>query len=267
MSEADKGVAGGPLPKSGEGAGRTTGLPVSKVLPAYQQVANQLRTLILQGNLNPGDRLPNEAELSAHFGVSRSTVREALRLLASRDMVKTSRGVAGGTFVARISPDRVREYLETSLGLMTGAEDVSVQEMLEAREVLEVPASRLAATRAQKDSVEAMRRTVERERASRGRGPKFEEHRNFHQLVVDAADNQLLSVMNEPVFAVLGARFLRPGVAPEFWERVDAEHEQIVEHIAAGDADGAGEAMRSHLRRIRPLYDRSIPMDDSQFRD
>ena len=238
---------------SGPGAGR--GLPVSKVLPAYQQVANQLRSLIVHGELSPGDRLPNEAELSAHFGVSRSTVREALRVLASRDLVETSRGVTGGTFVARVNPDKVREYLETSLGLMTGAEDVTVREMLEAREILEVPAARLAAARAEEDITEALRQTVEREKGSRGRKPKFEEHRNFHQLVVDAADNELLSLMNEPVFLVLRARFLRPDVTAEYWAGVDADHEEILDRIAAGDADGAGDAMRTHLRRLRPLYD------------
>ncbi|MCD9155075.1 FadR/GntR family transcriptional regulator [Aeromicrobium duanguangcaii] len=231
------------------------GLPVQKVLPAYQQVANQLRTLILQGDLAPGDRLPNEAELSVRFGVSRSTVREALRVLASRDLVETSRGVNGGTFVARIQASKVRDYLETSLGLMTGAHDVSAREMLEAREVLEVPAARLAAAHARDSDIEALRRSVEREKGSTGRERKFEEHRTFHLLVVDAARNQLLSVMNEPVFVVLRARFLRPDIEPEFWAKVDDDHEEILERIAAGDAAGAGTAMREHLRRLRPAYE------------
>ncbi len=241
--------------------GKGAGLAVSKVLPAYQQVANQLRSLILAGELRPGDRLPNESELSAHFGVSRSTVREALRVLASRDLVETSRGVTGGTFVARINADRVRDYLETSLGLMTGAEDVTAKEMLEAREILEVPAARLAAERAQDDIVEAMRKAVEREKDSRGRGSKFEEHRNFHELVVEAADNELLSLMNQPVFMVLRARFLRPDIAAEFWAEVDSDHEEILERIADGDVDGAGEAMRAHLGRIKPAYVATVEVD------
>jgi DNA-binding FadR family transcriptional regulator len=231
------------------------GLPVKQVLPAYQQVANQLRGLILQGQLLPGERLPNEAELSTSFGVSRSTVREALRVLASRDLVRTSRGVTGGTFVARISPNSVREYLETSLGLMTGTEDLTVREMLEAREILEVPAARLAAERAQADNIDALRKTVVREKSSRGRGPKFEQHRTFHLLVVDAADNELLSVMSEPIFTVLRARFLRSDVSQDFWAKVDADHEEIAELLAQGDAAGAGDAMRAHLHRLRPAYD------------
>lgn len=252
--------------RAGSRPGKSAGLPVTKVLPAYQQVANQLRALVLEGRLAPGDRLPNEADLSAHFGVSRSTIREALRVLASRDLVETSRGVTGGTFIARVNPDKVRDYLETSLGLMTGAEDVTVREMLEAREILEVPAARLAAERAEEETVEALRRAVAREKESRGRGSKFEEHRNFHQLVVQAAGNELLSLMNEPVFLVLRARFLRPDIAPDFWAHVDDDHEEILERIAAGDAEAAGEAMREHLRRLRPAYEH-VPAPDAKTSD
>ena len=103
-------------------------LGVSRVRPAYQQVADQLLDLILSGSLSSGDRLPSEAELSGVFGVSRSTVREALRVLASRDLIHTLRGTTGGTFVSRVKFEQVSEYLEASLGLLTGSSDVSAPE-------------------------------------------------------------------------------------------------------------------------------------------
>lgn len=238
------------------------GLTVQKVLPAYQQVADQLRDLILQGQLAPGDRLPNEMELSARFGVSRSTVREALRVLASRDLVETARGVAGGTFVAHISTDKIRDYLETTLGLLTGAETVSVTEMLEAREVIEVPAARMAAARASEAQVQALRLSVQGEKASLGRGKKFEDHKHFHRTVLEASGNGLLTLVNEPVFLVLRARFLRPGIPGHFWQSVNDEHAEILECVASGDEDGAAESMRTHLRRLRVLYDDSIALPD-----
>jgi DNA-binding FadR family transcriptional regulator len=247
-SKASNGKAGQSRPE----------LPVKKVLPAYQQVANQLRFLILEGQLAPGDRLPNEVDLSAHFGVSRSTVREALRVLASRDLVETARGVSGGTFVAHINAEKVRDYLETTLGLLTGAEAVSVTEMLEAREVIEVPAARLAATRATDEDVAALTRSVQQEKAGGPRGVRFEEHRNFHQLLVHASGNGLLTLMNEPVFLVLRARFLRPGIPADFWETVDDEHSAILDCVVRGDGDAAAEMMRSHLRRLRVAYDDSL---------
>src|SRR5690606_27188041 len=84
-----------------------THLPVSSVRTAYQQVAEQLRELILTGALSAGDRLPPEAELAATFGVSRSTVREALRVFASRDLIRTARGTTCGTFVNTVNFEQV----------------------------------------------------------------------------------------------------------------------------------------------------------------
>ena len=120
---------------------------VSKIKPAYQQVADQLRSLILSGELGPGDRLPVESEMSTTFGVSRSTVREALRSLSAQNLVYTSRGVTGGTFIADASPPVLSASLETGLSLLNGAEAITLAELLEAREMFEVPATRLAARR------------------------------------------------------------------------------------------------------------------------
>lgn len=232
-----------------------TALSVSKVQPAYEQVADQLRQLILKGELAPGDRLPVEGELCAIFGVSRSTIREALRVLAARDLVHTTRGTTGGTFVSRTDASTVSSYLETSIGLMSGAESITVSEILEAREVVEVPATRLACLRADSDHLEAMQQALDREVASMGRGSKFREHRNFHGIIVEAAGNGLLQIMNEPVFKVLQARYLRPDVPASFWRKVDRDHQDILRNITARDADGAEGAMRSHLERLRVLYE------------
>lgn len=241
-------------PRSTERPG-PTGLPVSRLRPAYQQVADQLRDLILNGSLAAGDRLPNEADMSTNFGVSRSTIREALRVLASQGLITTLRGTTGGTFVARVEPGQVSQLLETSLGLMSGGDTVSLEEMLEAREVLEVPATRLAAERRTDEHLAALRAAFEREVRTRGgRGVKFQEHRNFHTVIVDAAANGLLTVMTEPVFRVLQGRFLNPEVPGEFWTQVDRDHEEIMSCIVAGDADAAGRAMHDHLLRLRPAY-------------
>jgi DNA-binding FadR family transcriptional regulator len=231
-------------------------LAVSKVRPAYQQVADQLLDLILSGSLAAGDRLPSEAELSSEFGVSRSTVREALRVLTSRDLVETSRGTAGGTFVRRVELEQVRAYLQTSLGLMSATDGISVSDMLEAREILEVPAARLAAERRQDHHLTALREAIEREKRTRGRSrnSKFEEHRNFHALVLQSSSNPLLDLMTEPVFRVLQQKFLEPDFEPHFWARVDEDHEAILAAVQAQDADRAAIAMREHLGRLSHAY-------------
>jgi GntR family transcriptional repressor for pyruvate dehydrogenase complex len=135
-------------------------LSVKRIRPAYEQVAEQLRELILNGTLSPGDQLPVEAELSAVFGVSRSTVREALRMLSSQSLIYTARGVTGGTFVAETSPDAISDFLETSIGLLSGSHEITADELLEARDLLEVPAARLAALRRTDEHLEAMRQAI-----------------------------------------------------------------------------------------------------------
>lgn len=229
-------------------------LGVSRVRPAYQQVADQLLDLILSGQLAAGHRLPSEAELASSFGVSRSTVREALRSLASRDLVHTTRGTTGGTFVRKVEVGQVREYLEMSIGLMSGADEISVAEMLEAREVLEIPAARMAAVRREDAHVDQLWEAIDRETRSRGRGMKFQEHRHFHGVVVWAAGNALLELMTEPVFRVLQTKFLDPEVPPSFWAVVDDDHRAITVAIRDQDGDAAAAALHDHLARLRQVY-------------
>ena len=245
-------------PKSGPDPVRASGtrpsLAVSRLQPAYQQVSDQLRALIIQGELVSGDRLPPEGELGASFGVSRSTVREALRSLASQGLVETTRGTTGGTFVTRITPGTVTSYLATSIGLMSGTEELTLADLLEARDLLEIPAASLAAARHQSGHIEALRHAIVREKASRGRSGKFSEHRQFHRLIMEATGNGLLCMVSDPVFRVLQTRFLKPVETDSFWAAVDREHEEIVDRVEAGDGDGAARAMREHLNNIRPAY-------------
>jgi GntR family transcriptional repressor for pyruvate dehydrogenase complex len=234
---------------------RPPDMSFDRVRPAYQQVANQLMERILDGSLKAGDRLPAEGELATVFGVSRSTVREALRVLASRDLVTTSRGTAGGSFVARAEPEQVAAFLETSIGLMSGSDDISLDQMLEAREMIEVPAARLAAVRRLPEHLDKLVQAIDQEkRDGGGRGERFERNKHFHGILLEAADNSLFTLVNEPVFRVLRARFWRPDVPEGHWEMVTRDHTEIVGLVERGDADGAAEAMHDHLVRIRPAY-------------
>lgn len=237
-----------------DGRGTASNLHLQRVKPAYEQVADQLRAQIIDGRLRAGDRLPPESDLLSTFGVSRSTLREALRGLAARDLVHTTRGVTGGTFVSKADPLAVQAYLSTSLSLMSGDETISVGEMVEAREVVEVPAARLAAERATAAEVELLREVAAREVSGGDEAYRFGDHRQFHSLVVELAGNRLLSLMNEPNFDILSARFRRSDLPADWWARVDADHVEITEHIAAGNSEDAGHAMQAHLERLRDLY-------------
>lgn len=123
------------------------GAPVQRVRKGYEQVYDQLRELIMRGELARDQRLPNEAVLAREFGVSRGTVREALRVLAAQNLIRTAKGAGGGSFVTLPTVDHVSEFLQANIRLLNESREVSAEEMLEARELLESFAARMAARR------------------------------------------------------------------------------------------------------------------------
>lgn len=233
-----------------------SGLPVSPVLPAYEQVANQLQELIIKGTLTVGERLPAEGVMAAQFGVSRSTIREALRGLSSQRLVHTKRGVSGGTFVAEPSSEHVHTYLETTIGLLSGADVVSVDEILEARELFEVPAARLAAVRRSEDDLSRLRATLAPHEETDPPPHGYEGHKEFHFAILKASGNQLLDVITGPVFSVLETRFVRDRASSGFWAAVETDHQDIFDAITAGDSEASAQFMHTHLERLRPMYER-----------
>jgi DNA-binding FadR family transcriptional regulator len=234
------------------------GLAVNRIQPAYVQVAEQIRVLILSGELNPGDQLPGEGKLSTLFGVSRSTVRESLRVLSAQGLIHSSRGVTGGTFVSATTPELITNSLVNGLTLLSGAKTLSTQELLEARELFEVPATRLAAKNATAEQLADIRQTLEREAAAPDRGARFDRNSAFHTMVLEAGGNQLVAVMVAPIFNVIRSQFLNE-LDREFWTKVDQEHFDILAHLEAGDEDKAGQAMHQHLVQLRQAYE---PRDD-----
>jgi GntR family transcriptional regulator, transcriptional repressor for pyruvate dehydrogenase complex len=227
----------------------TAGLPVVPVRPAYEQIADQLRSLIMHGRLRPGERLPPEPALGAMFGVGRTTIREALRLLTSQGLVTTKRGVSGGTFV--IVPDRdvICRYLESSLGLLADSERPGVNSLLEARAALEIPATRLAAARHNTDQLERIEQTLDRAASNEDMYQS-----EFHIAVLEASGNVMLEVMARPVFDVLRTRLVRSAAPATFWDRVVSDHRRILAAISAREEGRAAAAMSEHLSHLESVY-------------
>lgn len=231
---------------------RDVELSVRPVRRAFQQVADQLRDVILSGRLTSGDRLPTESELCERFGVSRSTVREALRTLASEGLITTARGAGGGSFVALPHADNVVEFLTGTFSLMAGSREVSVLELLEARKLLEVPAAQQAAAHRDEAQLAGLHAAVP---DHPHHGDPFEANQAFHAIVLTAAPNRLLRVMAQPLFATLQTRFVRERATPRFWAEVFADHRRIAAAVEARDAAEAGTAMAEHLENLRPTYE------------
>lgn len=230
-------------------------LRVQPVRPAYRQVADELRRQIVGGMLATGERLPNETELGRAFGVSRSTVREALRVLASQHLIETTRGVQGGSFVSSPDPSQVVEDVGGALGVLVNTPELQLQDLMEARLLLEPAAARLAAERADAEKVEAVRAAVDGVRDHRD-PTGFASHIGFHTTLLMATGNLMITMMGQPVDDVLRTRLHRIGAERSEWDEVDTAHRAIAEHIAAGEADQAEQEMRNHILALRSLYER-----------
>lgn len=219
---------------------------------AFEVVADHIRQRILSGDLVPGARLPADATLRDKFGVGQSTVREAIRILASENLVHTTRGATGGTFVSAPSIHRISAHLETGVTLLAAAEAVSVDQLMEVRHLTEVPAAGAAAFRRSEGQLEELRASLFD--AEDVESHTFAANQDFHQVLLRAADNPLLVLVTGPVFRVLGSRFSRDSAPEGFWQCVDEDHRAIFDAVAAGDSITAMALMRRHLDHIGDTY-------------
>lgn len=233
----------------------TTGDAPVKNGPAYAVLAEHLRNRILSGELQPGVRLPGEAELTAEFGVGRSTIREALRSLASQNLITTTRGVTGGSFVAAPSVGHISAHLETGVALMAAAETVTVAQLMEVRNLMEVPAAGMAAFRRTDEHLEQLEASIFDPHSLQG-PETFAKNQEFHLVLLRATDNPLLELITAPVFRVLSSRFGREHAPQGFWQCVDHDHRAILDVVAAGDSMAAMDLMRRHLDNLGDSYRR-----------
>ncbi|MGA5301989.1 FadR/GntR family transcriptional regulator [Nucisporomicrobium flavum] len=217
--------------------------------PAYQLLADELRAEITSGRLQPGERLPPEPELCVRSGVSRSTVREALRLLASQYLIVTTRGVTGGSFVAHPDAEQLSEGLSTGLTLLTNSAEVGFADLLELRRALEVPAAGLAAQRRTDAHLIELRGAMF--------DPDLDEldtmlaaHAAFHAAIASATGNPLFELVTRPLYHVTYGEEVVEALPDGYWTRIDADHRELLACVKNRDPAAAMEVGRRHLDYI-----------------
>ena len=220
-------------------------------VPAYQVLSDALRDRIITGELKPGEKLPIEQLLSIQYGESRSTVREALRVLASQNLITTTRGVAGGSIVAYPKPKKVAGYLEASLRLRAQAHSLTIGQIAEARDLLEVPAAALAAQRRSEEQLQDLKSCLF-DRGSTTLADASKWSKMFHGALVRATGSPIVEMLSRPVFEIVYDHVLGWEAPAGFWARIAGDHEAIFEAVEAQDPTTAREAIRDHLRKLRP---------------
>ena len=217
----------------------------------YELIVEQINMICLEQNLQPGDRLPSERNLASLFGVSRNSVREALKDLESKGVIETRQG--GGSFLAPSKRDVLGTELRTHID-ETHAQ--LIDEMLELRRAFEVEAVSLAAQRATAENLEAIRRVLS-QMAEAVDDPEMgvQADLDFHLQVAYATKNQLLidlmetlaKRMEENIRATRSQRFTDKSRHQDTLK----EHEEIYLAIADGNSDLAKQLMEKHISRIR----------------
>jgi len=232
-------------------------MPIQAVEPRrlYRQIADQLRSLIRGGEYQVGTRLPPERDLAVQLGVSRPSVREALIALEVEGLVEV-RGGSGIHILAREPAATARQVEPNAFGPF---------EIIRARQLIEGELAALAAQRMSPAQVDGLREALAEFSGDVQRGVlPIHGDRLFHLRIAEAADNgpllravtELFDERNSPLFEQLGQHF----EAPETWRLALAEHQAVLDAIAAGDAAAAGAAMRLHLQRSHDRFADAWPL-------
>jgi len=217
---------------------------------AYEQLAARLRDEILSGRLGPGDRLPSETQLATRAGVSRSTVREALRTLQEAGYVERA---SPKIMVVRRHDD---ESAQRELVRALHRRNVTFDRLHEALVLLEPELSRLAAQRAEPGDVrelEANLAAQERHLTDFGEWSRLDQ--DFHLAIAEIADNPALILARAPVSRLLMPalyRFVRSQAATAAALRW---HRRILDEIAAGDGEAAALMARRHVDDFRAAWE------------
>jgi DNA-binding FadR family transcriptional regulator len=207
-------------------------------------IVDQILRLIQARHLEPGDRLPSERELCTLLGASRSTVREAVRVLESRGLVEVRVGAKGGAHVASPKADKASQGVSDMLA--TAA--ISARSVTEARMVIELGAIPFICQRATASDIADLREICARAKALEAAGQRTPATSvEFHL--------RLLACTHNPALEMIGYALREPLASsldetqPAGTHRSRGEHEQLVGAIEARDVGLATEIMSRHLRR------------------
>ena len=208
----------------------------ARIRGASEQVASEIQHYIQREGLAPGDFLGREEDLAAEFGVSRPTLREALKLLASGNLIRANKGPGGGIFVALTADQGMGRSLSDAIAMMLETRAVSLQELLEARLLLEVPLAGQAAYRADADTVRRLRAAL-----------AADDEAALHRIVAATAGNRMVQAFTDWVFEVLQPSLMAVIGGAVVHSAVVEQHEALVAAIEKGDAPRAERAMKEHL--------------------
>jgi DNA-binding FadR family transcriptional regulator len=224
-------------------------LPRNK--PLYEQVCELIEARIIDGELRVGDKLPTEKEMAEQYQVSRTVIREAMKVLKEKGWIETR--VAKGTFVV----DNVAKSVRTSFDAvvrMDAAHGFSY--LMEVREILEPEVAALVASRADDSQRNRIREAVERMERALESGDHVDAFLNadfdFHMLLAESTGNPLMPMIVSPLVKLMrDQQSYYSMTVQDGTRRSQANHKLIMGAIEERNADAARKRMYEHIHRVR----------------
>jgi GntR family transcriptional repressor for pyruvate dehydrogenase complex len=214
------------------------------------RVTVEIERMIIAGPLQPGDRLPPERELARQFGVSRTVIREAVRTVAAKGLLEVRAG--SGTIISNPKAEDVAHSV--SLLLQVGRSSIAYSHVLEVRRYLEVEIAGLAAARRNDDNLNEMHQILQAANEIE-QDPDFFVKNDvvFHMALAQATYNPvyvlLLEILTDLMVQLREIGFRVPRVP----RLAIQQHQNIFDYVAAGDIEGAQQAMSTHLLRAEKV--------------
>jgi DNA-binding FadR family transcriptional regulator len=214
----------------------------------FEQILAQLQELLASGKLAQGDKLPAERELAAQFQTSRTSVREAIRVLEALGVVEVKAGSENGVTLVRRPARAFRDVLQFQLAL----QNIDVQALIEFRVVLESWAATAAAERHTEEDVRRLESLVAEMTPSMPLADFFRLDAEFHLAIAEASRNDLLGLTLDGARTTI-ERAMHTSTAalsqdwPKTQKRLASQHREILDAILARDALRAENLLKSHI--------------------
>jgi GntR family transcriptional regulator, transcriptional repressor for pyruvate dehydrogenase complex len=224
------------------------------------EAIDRIRGLITSGEWGPGTRLPRELDLAKQLGLSRNSLREAVRALSLARVLEVRQG--DGTYVSSLEPGELLEPTLSATDLLRGR---TVLELFEVRRMLEPEAAALAAHRADTELISALRRELDRMVSAGDDAEQLvEADAAFHDVIARAPGNGVLrALLRSLSTSTIRARLWQGITDRGALDLAREEHTRIYDAIAAGDADLARAAALLHIARNEHwLREHLDPADD-----
>lgn len=223
------------------------------------QAAEAIKSLILAGDLQPGDALPSERDLAVMLGISRPSLREAIRVLSAMNVLEPRHG--GGTFVTSLDP----RLLAQPVSFLLQVDPTAFRHLHEVRRVLEVGAARLAAPRISPDTIEALQVLADTGERSLADPERYLEiDYEIHTTIIEATGNPIYISLYESIAELSLQSRKRTARAEAVRRHAHEDHVAIIGALRRHDADAAARAMGAHLDAMGHALDADKAADRTE---